>query len=1557
MRLKKRVEAFILAMTVITSQQTVIMPAMAKNDVENKSIYIDSFDDSATEDQYKSSGGTFQIEDGILTMNGDGVVGLQDYLWYNAVYEFDIDVSEKSNDDWAGVQFDKEVTTAQRDAPGYMLYVRGNGSVELYTGKDGVLKKAPISDFSDKKAHIKIEAGDEKILVYVNEEQTPLFEVQDNSYDYGYFSMINYGIGRVSYDNLKITAEAGDGSVKKIMISVPGENIAIGTGETMKLKAMAIPANADNTDVIWEVTDVYKNPSDLAVISEDGYLTAGQAPGVIRVNVKSALNPDISSYVEMAIVNEPVQEYQTEVNSERYVCDFSGADADYQAYRAASKIEDGKLKLMATGITMTNLDNHVWNSAVYEWDMDLHDAQEWAGFMICKTNPEDIWDNSGYMFLVTPSGDWQLLKGGNGTIRSGHIEGFVNQENHYKVEKIGSKISVYMNGEEEPIVTIEDVSYGRGYVSFVASTPWDRTDEVWFDNIKIVPQKEVVRTVLYEQDFSETTVVLDSPYAAQNTELAYSDGKLAVTPNSWNGIAYLKDKKFGSGTYSFDMNVNDSEWASFLFCKNEQTDTWDNSGYMFLAQPDGSWQLLGAEAGTQSGVIENFENKENHFDIVKSDNSIEIYINQETVPVVSITDSRYTDGYISYGVNGWGKTAYWDNLTIKNDTDTIVYEDTYTAEESETDFVGQGLEVGYADGKLNLSKAGWGNGIAYLKEQSFGSAVYEFDLNVNDFSDWASVLFCKNEQTDTWDNSGYMFLVSPNGEWQLIGLQNGNQNGTIQGFENKENHYKIVKTDDSIAVYFNEEKEPIVSAEDTKYTEGYLSFAASGGNGGTAYIDNVCIYTEEESAAEEDRTEIESLYIAGEYGTQTVACKKSLKITAYAEPYVNTEGLLDWSVEPSNLAAIDVNGVLTAGDRSGQVTVTAVTEQGITASTTIQIQESVAVDSVYAAAEKNQRIMGVGKTVSMNAYCHPYQADNAEIVWSVMNTDESETDLAVITEDGKLTANAKGTVRVRAALKSDSKIYSDWIMTIGAVTTNGKADMPSMNLSFFTHYVAGLTAKTDGTVVMDADQIADSFDAEAYADEMAAMGVEYVVFTAYHYAMVCLYDSQVMKDWGMDGHYTDRDMIGDMIDAVNEKGINVVLYVHPFDGYDFETEEEGIKTGWGTATRGKGATAPYYDKDFDYEKWNRFINDIYGEVMAKYGNRICGIWSDEGNLWEGMAKAVDFPRLLETIYSYNPNITTIQNNHGFYYGFDYSTWESWKMPELNDATGNSMRTYANRIPNPVISSDWWAGTKKTSENTVKLTGRILYQYQAMQAGASIGCGIQWSAGCYAGDEAEYQSGVVESMEIMNAYLNPVAWTIKDTLASTSYVTGDNKTIQDIGWGTAVKSTDETKEYLHILRPDSESISQNTLTLPAPKDYKIFSKAYLAVNNHPVTMEQTEDALILTLSDMDTWNDVDTVIELVVDVEKTKENQEKHKEVPSEPTTEQPATGEPDAEEPTTGESDADKDRTEDSMAESSDNSAQTPQTGDSFPYGLLIVSAVSGAVCIVSLKKKKQYKI
>lgn len=50
MQLKKRIGAFVLAVTVITSQSAGNMSAMERNDNESMDIYTDSFENSATEE-------------------------------------------------------------------------------------------------------------------------------------------------------------------------------------------------------------------------------------------------------------------------------------------------------------------------------------------------------------------------------------------------------------------------------------------------------------------------------------------------------------------------------------------------------------------------------------------------------------------------------------------------------------------------------------------------------------------------------------------------------------------------------------------------------------------------------------------------------------------------------------------------------------------------------------------------------------------------------------------------------------------------------------------------------------------------------------------------------------------------------------------------------------------------------------------------------------------------------------------------------------------------------------------------------------------------------------------------------------------------------------------------------------------------------------------------------------------------------------------------------------------------------------------------------------------
>jgi hypothetical protein len=106
-----------------------------------------------------------------------------------------------------------------------------------------------------------------------------------------------------------------------------------------------------------------------------------------------------------------------------------------------------------------------------------------------------------------------------------------------------------------------------------------------------------------------------------------------------------------------------------------------------------------------------------------------------------------------------------------------------------------------------------------------------------------------------------------------------------------------------------------------------------------------------------------------------------------------------------------------------------------------------------------------------------------------------------------------------------------------------------MKYGLFVHYVWGgdaytVTVNPDGTKPAGLDDLADRFDANRFAAEVASMGVEYVVFTAFHANMNLLYPSPAMDRW-LPGHSAKRDLLGDLIRACKRQRIAVLFYTHP----------------------------------------------------------------------------------------------------------------------------------------------------------------------------------------------------------------------------------------------------------------------------------------------------------------------------------------------------------------------------------------------------------------------------
>ena len=422
------------------------------------------------------------------------------------------------------------------------------------------------------------------------------------------------------------------------------------------------------------------------------------------------------------------------------------------------------------------------------------------------------------------------------------------------------------------------------------------------------------------------------------------------------------------------------------------------------------------------------------------------------------------------------------------------------------------------------------------------------------------------------------------------------------------------------------------------------------------------------------------------------------------------------------------------------------------------------------------------------------------------------------------------------------------------VKADDLAEYRGMKYGFFAHYAWGgptypVTVNPDGSVPKNLDDLANRFDAEGFAADLDSMGVEYVLFTAWHANMNLMYPSAQMERW-RPGHSSKRDVLRDLIEACRAKGIRVLLYTHPRDGHDFSKEDQ-IRTGF---------------EPLNYQRWNDFINSIYGELMDRYGRDILGVYIDEGGKND---KYVDYPRLRETIKLRGNNPVIMQNDYGNLYSCDMGNKEiyyngAFGLPESEKWPG--LKTPVSIV----IGSIFWAATAKGRQTPISQSPQVafnpmvryspesMFRYTVLQAATNCdGGGTLWAAGPYPG--GGWEMDVKERMQALGKMIKPVERAIKRTYPSNSYVTEAGKGIGDLTWGVATRSIDDNHEYIHVLKP----LSGRSLALPPPADGKRFRSATFVSDGRSVRIAQARTGVTLALNDGDSWSALDTVIDLVV----------------------------------------------------------------------------------------------
>jgi len=378
----------------------------------------------------------------------------------------------------------------------------------------------------------------------------------------------------------------------------------------------------------------------------------------------------------------------------------------------------------------------------------------------------------------------------------------------------------------------------------------------------------------------------------------------------------------------------------------------------------------------------------------------------------------------------------------------------------------------------------------------------------------------------------------------------------------------------------------------------------------------------------------------------------------------------------------------------------------------------------------------------------------------------------------------------------------------------------SFRYGFFIHYIASYAFYKDGTKPATYDEAVDNFDVEGFANDIARMKVQYIIFTAWHYRALPLFPSEVTKKW-RPGCEVKRDLLGEIIDAVRAKGIRVVLYTHPRDGHDFVGEER-VNCGWGEGCYKRDDNdildTPNPDT-FSYEKWNEYTLSLYQELLDRYGDRIDGIYTDgmgpgrfmgKHHSWAYEYPIINYQKIRQIVKKANPDIAIMQNGFGWlfsndfiipegFFGYENGENDIGKWPACEK--GLAMTPFANS----------WAATGRYGESVARLDPKDVVRFTIFHASCATSGGVCWASGPYCG--GGWDVGVMETMSAVGDELTRLGEGTIEVKGSTSWPTVSGDTLASLGYVFASSSRDAVYEYIHVMRMPKDGM----IRLPAPED--------------------------------------------------------------------------------------------------------------------------------------------
>jgi hypothetical protein len=188
------------------------------------------------------------------------------------------------------------------------------------------------------------------------------------------------------------------------------------------------------------------------------------------------------------------------------------------------------------------------------------------------------------------------------------------------------------------------------------------------------------------------------------------------------------------------------------------------------------------------------------------------------------------------------------------------------------------------------------------------------------------------------------------------------------------------------------------------------------------------------------------------------------------------------------------------------------------------------------------------------------------------------------------------------------------------------------------------TQPRDSTKKSYLDAVND-FDVSAFASLISETGAAYVIFTLNHAHPHC---PAPIKSWEAihPGWTTRRDLVGDIADSLEKRGIKFLLYIN-----------SPVLTMLGDI-----GTNGFYKLGSSEERFTEIHRNVLSEMGSRYGDKLAGYWFD--SWYQSLAAYPDIP--IDAIYRYckvgNPDRITAFN----FWVFPVLTpWQDYWAGELD----------------------------------------------------------------------------------------------------------------------------------------------------------------------------------------------------------------------------------------------------------------------------------------------------